>query len=129
MIHLDANFLICAAGENSPENEKVREWLRAGEILCMSTIAWTEYLCGDPLTEPNLPFAKRIVTRQIDFTDEMAVLAARLFNETGRHRRMIADCMIAATAIAEQAPIATANLKDFRKFERFGLNLMSPATH
>ncbi len=129
MIHLDANFLICATGENSPESEKLREWLRAGEILCMSAIAWAEYLCGEPLAEPNLPIARRLVVRQIDFTDEMAVLAARLFNETGRHRRMFMDCMIAATAIAEQAPIATANLKDFRKFERFGLTLAPTNPH
>lgn len=129
MIHLDANFLIFAAGEDSPESEKIRQWLHAGEILCMSTVAWTEYLCGDPLAEPNLPFARRIVTRQVSFTDEMAGLAARLFNETGPHRRMIVHCMIAATAITEQAPVATANLKDFRKFERFGLDLMPSASH
>ena len=129
MIRLDANFLICAAEKHSPESERVKEWLRGGETLCISTIAWAEYLCGKPLAEPDPPFAKRIVTRQVDFTDEMAALSARLFNKTGRHRRMFVDCMIAATAIAEQARIATANLKDFRKFEPFGLNLMPPATY
>lgn len=123
MIHLDANFLICASRENSPESERFGEWLRSGETLCMSNVAWAKYLCGEPLAEPNLPFAKRLVTRQIELTDEMAMLAARLFNETGRNRRMFVDCMIAATAIVERAPIATANLKDFRKFERFGLAL------
>ena len=129
MIHLDANFLICATGKNSPESVKIKEWVRSGEVLGMSSVAWAEYLCGEPLAEPNLPIARHLVPRQIDFTDEMAVLASRLFNETGRHRRMFVNCMIAATAIAEQAPIATANLKDFRKFERFGLALMPPTSH
>ena len=42
---------------------------------------------------------------------------------------MLTDCMIAATAITERASIATANLKDFQKFERFGLSLAPTAPH
>ena len=129
MIHLDTNFLICATSPDSPEGAKIKEWLRAGETFSMSTVAWAEYLCGEPLSDQSLQAAQRIVTRQIDFTEEMATLSARLFNETGRHRRMFADCMIAATAIVEQTRIATVNLKDFQQFERFGLALMPPASH
>ncbi len=129
MIHLDTNFLICATRPNSPEGEKIKEWLCAGETFSMSTVAWAEYLCGESLSDQSLQTAQHIVTRQIDFTKEMAILSARLFNETGRHRRMFADCMIAATAIVEQTRIATVNLKDFQQFERFGLALMPPVSH
>ena len=130
MIHLDTNFLVCATTHaDSHESEKIKEWLRSREVLGMSTIAWAEYLYGGPNPDEDLSFANRIVTHRIDFTEEMAALAARLFNETGRRRSMSRDCMIAATAITKQACIATVNLKDFRKFERFGLILASTEPH
>lgn len=59
----------------------------------------------------------------------MAALSVRLFNESGRRRATLMDCMIAATAITERTRIATANLKDFRKFERFGLILAPIGPH
>lgn len=124
MIHLDTNFLVGATSNaDSHESEQAKEWLRSGEVLGMSSVAWAEYLCGGPKTDEDLSLANRIVTHRVDFTEEMAALSAKLFNASGRQRGMFTDCMIAATAIAEQTPIATANLKDFRKFERFGLTL------
>ena len=128
MIHLDASFLIRATYTDSPESETILEWLRAGEALCMSTIAWAEYLCGSPLADEDLALSARIVTRRVDFTEEMAILSARLFNDSGRHRKMLTDCMIAATAITQQASVATVNLKDFQKFEPFGLILAPTVT-
>ena len=129
MIHLDTSFLVRATHAGTPESEIVREWIRAGEVFCMSTVAWTEYLCGESLTDEELLLATRIVSRRIDFTEEMAALSAKLFDDSGRRRRMVADCMIAATAITERAPIATSDLKDFRKFERFGLTLAPTNFH
>lgn len=130
MIHLDTNFLVCAtAHADSHEGERVKEWLRSGEVLGMSSVAWAEYLCGGSKTDEDISFASQIVTHRIDFTEEMATLSAKLFNDSGRRRGMFTDCMIAATAIAKRTPIATANLKDFRKFERFGLVLAPTEPH
>ena len=129
MIHLDASFLIRALNANPHESGKVLEWLHAGEILCMSAVAWTEYLCGGPLENENLLQATQIVTQRVDFTEEMATLSTHLFNESGRRRRLMTDCMIAATAITERACIATSNQKDFRKFERFGLTFAPTNLH
>ena len=88
----------------------------------MSTVAWAELLCG-PLKRSEVEWATEIVGQRHDFTPEQAELAARLFNESGRRRGSLIDCMIAATALAADAPIATANAADFLRFKGFGLTM------
>ena len=122
MIHLDTSFLIRALVRGSREDVRLREWMRANEPLGMSTIAWTEFLCG-PVDEPALSLASAVVGRRTPFTEDMAAVAARLFNGSGRRRGTMVDCMIAATALAEEAAVATSNPDDFRRFEAFGLAL------
>ena len=89
----------------------------------MSAVAWAEFLCG-PLHPSELALAQDIVAVRRDFTAQDATLAARLFNESGRRRGSLSDCMIAATALVDGAPIATVNVVDFRRFESFGLELV-----
>ena len=120
MIHLDTSFLIRAFPTGSPEARALEAWIDAEETLAMSAVAWMEFLSG-PLEPSELEFATGVIDHHIDFAPTHAQLAARLFNLSGRRRRLFADCMIAATAIAENAPIATANERDFRQFEAEGL--------
>ena len=122
MIHLDTSFLIRALVRGSPEDARLREWIRANEPLGMSAIAWAEFLCG-PVDETVLSLASAVVARRFQFTEEMATMAARLFNGSGRRRGTMIDCMIAATALAEEAAVATSNPGDFSRFEAFGLAL------
>jgi hypothetical protein len=49
----------------------------------MSSIAWAESLC-DPVARHDIALANRIVRDRRPFTDEEAVLAARLFPIFGR---------------------------------------------
>ena len=125
MIHLDTSFLIRALDLGSPEDRKLRGWIGEGKTLGMSTVSWAELLCG-PLKRSEMELATEIVGQRQDFTPEHAEhaeQAARLFNESGRRRGSLIDCMIAATALAVAAPIATANAADFLRFKDFGLTM------
>lgn len=122
MIHLDTSFLVRALVAGSPEDARLRAWLSAGEALGMSAVAWTEFLCG-PVEVADLELVDRVVPDRVAFGEGEATLAARLFNDSGRRRGALADCMIAASAIRAGAPLATKNPKDFRRFEMAGLAL------
>ena len=122
MIHLDTSFLIRALIPCSPESRRLRDWIGSGEELIINAVAWAEFLCG-PLSENDLEIAVRIAGQPHDFTPEHAAIAARLFNESGRRRGAMADCMIAAPAIAEGALLATGNVDDFSRFVEYGLRL------
>lgn len=122
MIHLDTSFLILALARGSREDQRLRAWLRTREELGISAIGWSEFLCG-PVDSAALELAGRIVGEPVAFTAANAVLAARLFDETGRRRGSLADCMVAATAIQAGASLATANPRDFARFVGAGLAL------
>lgn len=122
LIELDANFLIAALIPGLPESRQLRGWLETGEVVQISSIAWSEYLCG-PIDPEIFPTARELVPVVEAFTVEDAELASRLFNDTGRRSRSHADCMIAAHAIRRDARLATLDLRDFRPFEPFNLRL------
>ncbi len=106
MIHLDTNYLINLAVAGSPQTQRVDQWLAAGESLAASA-----------LVESVLE------ARVVPFDRATAVLAAELFNKTGRRRGSRFDCLIAAAAILAQAELATDNSSDFTPFIAHGLKL------
>lgn len=122
MTHLDTSFLIRALVRGAPEDAVLREWLRGGTPLGIAALAWAEFLCG-PVSSDAIEFAARLLGEPVPFGATEAVLAARLFNETGRKRGTLVDCMIAATAIHAGAALATSNVPDFRRLEPLGLRL------
>lgn len=122
MIHLDTSFLIRALRTGTREDRKLREWISGGELLAISTIAWAEFRCG-PLELEELSLAEAVVGRFRDFGLEDAEVAAKLYNDSGGRRGSLADCMIAAAALADDASVATANRKDLRPLREFGVTL------
>ena len=122
MIHFDTNFLIQATVAGSPAHEHFCRWVSAGENFGVSSIAWSEYLCG-PLDATARTLAAQIFPNPEAFLPADAGLAATLFNQTGRRSRSLADCMIAATAIRCGAKLATVNLADFQPLAAHGLIL------
>ena len=123
MIHLDTSFLIRALIQGSPQDLLLRRWIRAGEPLGMSAIAWVEFLCG-PVDGDQVQLASQIITERTNFSEDHAVIASRLFNASGRHRGSLIDCIIAATAVATDTQLATANATDFRQFQSSGLEIL-----
>ena len=126
MIHLDTNFLIASLAPGATENQRVSEWLSAGEHVALSVIAWAEFLCG-PATPQQTALALAAFPDPAALLPEDAARAAELFNATGRRRGSLADCLIAATCLRLGAAIATNNLDDFRRFEPMGLRVLSAA--
>jgi predicted nucleic acid-binding protein len=107
MIHLDTSFLIRALAADTPEDLRIRHWLTSGEALGISSLAWCEFLCG-PLDTAHAALAARLVLAPEPFDAEDARAAASLFNQTGRRRGTLIDCMIAASAMRRGASVAPA---------------------
>jgi len=122
MIHLDTSFLIRGLVAGSPEDRRLRSWLRAREVIRISALVWAEFLCG-PINAVTAEEAAEFLGQPVDFGGTDALLAAQLFNESGRRRGIMIDCIVAATAIRHEAPLATSNVADFRRFLPFGLTL------
>ena len=123
MIHLDTNYLIGLLVHGSAPAADVDKWLAAGESLAVSAVAWSEFLNG-PVTPVEISRVELVIqSRVIPFGQPEAVLAADLFNKTGRRRGSRFDCFIAATAILAKAEVATVNQSDFKPFMSHGLKL------
>lgn len=122
MIQLDTNFLIQALLPGSAAEAKLQAWLTDGEELGISTIAWSEFLCG-PLTPTDEALAQTLFTAPEPFLALDARKAAHLFNATGRRSRSLADCQITAVALRCGAHVATGNASDFTPFQSHGLIL------
>lgn len=122
-LHLDTNLLIEVGLSGSLVRGSLISWLRNGNQLATSTIAWSEF-CNGPVEENQLRTTEAALDNRIlAFTKLMAEMASFLFNKTGRRRGSHSDCMIAATAIISDAPLCTLNTKDFERFVPFGLRL------
>ncbi len=122
MIHVETSFLIRSLVRGSREDHRLREWLGAGTEIGLSTLAWTEFLCG-PVDSGQIELVKRITGDPVPFIAEDGMLAARLFNSGGRRRGSLIDAMIAAVAVRSGARLATSNTADFVRWVSAGLDL------
>lgn len=123
MILLDTNVLIRMLVGGTDAAALVSRWLEDRTDLCTSAICWYEFQSG-PVDDAAAELALATLNgRVLPFTGDHAREASRLWNATGRHRRMRIDAMIAAAAIVTDSRLATANVDDFLPFERLGLSL------
>lgn len=121
MIHLDASFLIRALIPGSAEDHRFRKWLREGESTQVSAVAWAEFLCG-PVEQTASKKLLQVLKEPIALDHVAAASAAHLFDQTGRRRGSLCDCMIAAVALLAGAAVASSEA-DFSRFEAAGLQI------
>lgn len=122
MISLDTNYLILALVPGSREGQEVIAWAQAGEPLVTSTVSWYEFLCG-PVSPAQIHAMRSLLRQILPFDEPQAAIAAQLFAVTGRRRSLRVDGMIAGTAMAAAAALATNNRSDFAAFTAHGLIL------
>jgi predicted nucleic acid-binding protein len=123
MICLDTNYLIGALVAGSPESVRIAEWIHGHEPIILPAVAWYEFLCGSSTEEERL--ASALVTHGVrPFGENEARQSARLFKLLNKPRALRVDAMIAGTAMAASARLATNNRGDFKRFVSFGLLLV-----
>lgn len=124
MILLDTNYLIRLLMSGSVEARQVDLWLEERQSLCTSSICWYEFSSGPVDTEGTEIVDALLDGGILPFDATTAIEASRLFNRTGRSRRLRVDAMIAAAAITAGARLATGNQADFRVFASERLELV-----
>ena len=122
MICLDTNYLIRGVTAGTVEGTELVAWIEAGEILITPMPAWFEFICG-PVTDEQMETMRAFLTTIVPFGEAEAMEAARLFNAIDRKRSLRVDSMIAGTASAAKARLATLNRADFEPFVPHGLQL------
>lgn len=123
MICLDTNYLIRALIPRTPEAARMEAWIAGGEIIILPTVAWYEFLCGCSDEEEQLALA--LLTGGLHpFGDREARISARSFRSLKTPRHLRVDAMIAGTAMAANARLATNNRADFKPFIAYGLKLI-----
>lgn len=125
MVYLDTSFLIRALASGSAEGQKLGQWMRDGQAIRMSSVAWTEFLCG-PISREAIEDIIESLGEPTPFYGADSITAANLFNAGGRRRGSLPDCMIAAVALNARAALATSNVADFERFIPLGLTLEAP---
>ena len=120
IVHLDTSFLVRALAAGTAEAQRLAEWIDDAVPMGISAIAWAEFLCG-PVDDEVRALAATVLGEAVPLWGEDAVLAARLFNSSGRRRGTLSDCLVAAIAIRSSAALATCNRADVRRLEAAGL--------
>lgn len=122
LIHLDTNALV-ALPLWSREGHRIIERIEQGARAEVCALVWYEFLCV-PVSTEHVELVHAVLQgRIVPVSEQQAERAARLFNVTGRSRRLRTDALIAAAAMQAEAALATLNHQDFAPFVPHGLVL------
>ena len=115
MIHIDTSALVAALTGPRRAAPVMRDWIRDGERLGLSSLVLYEWWRG-PRTPEELRDQEALLpaAAAIPFTTREAEIAAGIYRRLKRPRQRAADIAIAACAIANGAALWTLNPRDFR---------------
>ncbi len=140
MILTDANILIYAYNESSPEHRAARSWLRT-TLASFEPVAfsWITLMAFVRVATNKRIFTKSYSTNEafevvenwlsapgsliLTPGDEHLTIVKRLAHESGVYGATLTDAHIAALAIEHGVPLATTD-NDFKSFK--GLKLLNP---
>ena len=123
VICLDTDYLILGLVPATTEAQQLIDWSDSGERFCTASASWYEFLCG-PVNAAQVSTIRGVVESILPFGTRQAEEAARLYNATGRRRRLRVDAMIASVATTNNVPLVTNNMEDFASFVPLGLRLI-----
>ena len=124
MIVIDSDALIEIYDKNSAKGEELlRRICESGEKPVITSITLHEVLYG--LQKYGKPVGDIVRLPVLGYEKEDARLAAELELRAEKHGVSVAraDAMVAAIAINSGAKLCTLNLRHFKRFEPFGLQL------
>ena len=114
MIHLDTSALIAALTGPRQAAPALRELLRDGERLALSTVVLYEWWRGGRRPEELADQETFLpTTSAVSFGVREAEIAAGIYRRVKRPRQREVDIAIAACAIANGAALWTLNPRDF----------------
>ena len=109
MIHVDTNILIEMITLGSSMAKNLRQWLKTGEQLATSAIAWSEFLSG-PVSQNQINGVRTILADQIvPFGVSEAATAASVQSSwaAARRARGFIYCCLSDTrrrSVSDQKP-------------------------
>lgn len=121
---VDTGIMIRGVWRSTAEHQALERMLNEREELFASAIAWAEFTCGKNAVRgpQEVAHVRSLLSEVVPASEEEADLAAELYNQTGRRKGTLPDCMIAATAILRKEPLLTID-EGFKVFEALGLEL------
>lgn len=120
MYALDTNILIHYAKNEPGVTNQIEKWVMLSEALLISTVVEAELFSFAKLSDEetnSLENALELFTI-IPVDSSLARLAANIRQAYKTH---LLDAIVAATAIAYNAPLVTRNIKDFEKITEIKL--------
>jgi predicted nucleic acid-binding protein len=118
---VDSNIIIAYLAGDLEVKNTLSNWQLRGLPLLLSTVVETEVLSFPKFTSEELQFTLKFLEENfisIPFSREIARIAAKLRRG---YRLKFPDAAIAATAIYTDTPLATRNIRDFKKIANLKL--------